>query len=280
VTGRRPWFATSEALRSLLVRLHAAGPDAWRADPDAAALMAYAMEKYGALARKHHLEPEDAAVAAFEVMRTRAAREAQDPWAVVTRAVQVTLIAEERANGLLCSTTRARRAEVSVHHDAERFSDRETPVCDYHAAFHVAAEQDTDVFDEGPVGEEPTSAFEAVDGAAALFTALGWPSDTVRAGLDYICSRLISSGSRASAHESLRRDQQARGLLDLDRRSWAALLRIVLGNPNPDRAHTAAGRGVLMRLLIGYRPSDLLADDELVLDISRTAPRLARGPRS
>lgn len=276
MTGQ-PWFATSESLRSLLVRLHEAGRDGWREDPDAADLMAYTMEKYGALARKHRLEPEDAAVAAFEVMRTRAVRQAQDPWAVVTRAVQVTLIAEERAHGLLCSPARARRAEVSVHHDAERFSDRETPVCDYHPAFHVPPAHETVGLDDEPTGEKPTSAYEAVDAAAALFTALGWPSDTVRAGLDYICSRLISSESRARALESLRRDQQAPGLLDLDWPSWTSLLRIVLGNPHPDRAHTAAGRGVLVRLLIGYRPADLLADDDLVLAVSRSAPQSARG---
>ena len=34
---------------------------------------------------------------------------ADDPWAVITRAVQVSLIAEERAAGLLCSTAQARR---------------------------------------------------------------------------------------------------------------------------------------------------------------------------
>ena len=105
----RPPFTDSEVLRATLHRLHSAGEQSWRDDPEAAELMRYAMDKYGALARKHHLEPEEAAVAAFEVMRTRAARDACDPWAVVTRAVQVTLIAEERANGLLCSTQHAAR---------------------------------------------------------------------------------------------------------------------------------------------------------------------------
>ena len=35
----QPAFATSEGLRVLLVRLHDAGPGAWRTDPEAAALM-------------------------------------------------------------------------------------------------------------------------------------------------------------------------------------------------------------------------------------------------
>lgn len=269
-------FVTSEGLRSLLVRLHDAGGDGWRDDPEAAALMVYTMDKYGALARKHHLEPEDAAVAAFEVMRTRAVRQADDPWAVVTRAVQVTLIADERANGLLCSTTRARRPEVSAHHDVERFSDRETAICEYHPAFRVGVEQDTVGLDGGPGGDEPTGAFAAVDQAVVLFTALGWPCEVARTGLDYICSKLISAGSRASAHESLRRDHHARALLDVDREAWSTLLRLVLGTPNPDRAHTSSGRGVLLRLLIGYSVLDLLADDDLVLAISAAAPQIAR----
>src|SRR3546814_5147643 len=62
--------------------------------------MRFATTKYAALARKYDLAPEDAAVAAFEAMRTRAVRTAVDPWGVVTRAVQITLIYEARAQGL------------------------------------------------------------------------------------------------------------------------------------------------------------------------------------
>lgn len=277
ITG--PEFASPEVLRALLLRLHEAGPGAWRKDPEASDLMAFVMLKYGSLARKHLLDPADAAAAAFEAMRTRAVREADDPWAVVTRAVQITLIAEERANGLLCSTARARRPEVSAHHDALRFSDRDTPVYEYHPAFQIAAEQDTLDIDDSArsIEAEPTSAFEAAESAVVLLTALGWPGDATRAGMDYICSRLISLGSRVSAHESLRRDAHARVLLDLDRASWAALLRIVLGSPHPDHAHTSTGRGLLMRLLTGYRPLDLLADDDLVLAIAGAAPHPIKG---
>lgn len=90
-------FTTGEGLRALLRRLHEAGPDAWRTDPVAARLMAFAAEKYEALARKHGLDPWEAATAAFDVMRTRSAREAVDPWGVVTHAVRITCIFEERA---------------------------------------------------------------------------------------------------------------------------------------------------------------------------------------
>ncbi|GAA4796692.1 hypothetical protein GCM10023352_15210 [Rothia endophytica] len=90
-------YTTSAGLRALLARLHAAGPGAWARDPVAGELMQYAAQKYAALARKHSLDPWEAASAAFDVMRTRSAREAIDPWGVVTHAVRITCIAEERA---------------------------------------------------------------------------------------------------------------------------------------------------------------------------------------
>jgi hypothetical protein len=268
-------FRTSEGLRGLLARLEESSLDAWRDDDEAASLMRFTMGKYGALARKHGLEPADAAVAAFEVMRTRAARSALDPWAVVTRAVQVTLIADERANGLLCSTGRARRLANTDDHDAERFSDRETPLHEYHPAFRIESEPDSvtpgDEIDDGD--EVPTSAYDAVDIAVELFVALGWPRDTARTALDYVCARLIEAGSRTNAHEVLRRDHHARALLDLDRRAWAAMLHVVLGTPNKDLAHTAAGRGLFLRLLIDEKPDELLDDDALVAAIHAGAAR-------
>ena len=270
-------FRSPEGLRMLLVRLEESGHDAWREDDEAAALMRFTMEKYGALARKHRLEPEDAAFAAFEVMRTRAARTALDPWAVVTRAVQVTLIADERANGLLCSTGRARRLANTGEHDAERFSERETPLYDYHPAFRVEPEQNRidPAYEAADGDDDPTSAYAAVDIAVELFVALGWPRDTARTALDYVCARLIEAGSRTNAHEVLRRDHHARALLDLDRRGWATMLRVVLGSPNKDLAHTSAGRGLFLRLLIDENPDELLDDDELVAAIHGSAGRTA-----
>lgn len=73
-------YRNSEGLRALLNRLHTAGRGAWEQDPVAAELMAFAAEKYAALARKHRLDPWEAASAAFDVMRTKAARTAEDPW--------------------------------------------------------------------------------------------------------------------------------------------------------------------------------------------------------
>lgn len=251
-------FTTSEGLRSLLRRLDDDGPGTWRHDPEAADLMVFTMRKYGALAHKHGREPADAAVAAFEVMRTNAARKAHDPWAVVTRAVQLTLTYEAKAEGLLCSTSRARRPEWAKDREPERFGDRETPLSEYHRAFWVEAEQDAE--DERPPSDgESTNAFVALDRAVDLFTELGWPQDTARSGLEYICARLMRAGSRGAAFHYLRRDRHARALLDVTQRGWIAMLQAVLGNQHPDRVNTCAGRGLLLLLLIGYEVEDMLS---------------------
>ena len=52
-----------------------------------------------------------------------------------------------------------------------------------------------------------------------------------------------------------------------------AMMKAVLGNPHPAYAATAAGRGVLLRLLIGEPVAVLLRDDDLVLAVSLAAPR-------
>ncbi|GAB2761789.1 hypothetical protein GCM10027020_12600 [Nocardioides salsibiostraticola] len=272
-----PVFATTEGLRLLLVRLQYSGPRGWEDDSEASALMTFAMRKYAALAHKHGLEPSDAAVAAFDVMRTRAARVADDPWAVVTRAVQLSLIYEARAQGLLCSPHQARRAALATCHDAERFSDRETELAEYHPAFRV--EDDLKEID-GPalVGtEEPTNAYVALDAAVVLFVELGWPESAARIGLEYICSRVMRSGDRPAAYEALRRDQNLRAQLELDQESWLDVLRVVLGNPGPDYTGTAAGRGILLRLLIGHRVDELFGDIDVADAIEKAATQVVGG---
>ena len=277
-------FTTSAGLRVLLRRLHEAGERAWAHDPVAAERMRFAAEKYGALARKHGLDPWEAASAAFDVMRTRSAREADDPWGVVTHAVLITCIAEERAQGLLCSTHQARRPHISAFHDAERISDRETPLSEYHPAFRVTdPEPDTDpaggdVNDGGGGGGvgAAMSASSAMEDAIALVTMLGWEPATARASVEHIGGALAKAGARHTAYETLRRDQYARALLDLPGRSWTGLLKALIGNPHPSVAATPAGRGVLLRLLIGETLPVLLRDDDLVLTICLAAPGRGR----
>ncbi|MBU3994890.1 MAG: hypothetical protein KKF42_03785, partial [Actinobacteria bacterium] len=67
-------FEDSERLRALLNRLDAAGECAWRSDPEAAGLMRHAAQKYAALAKKHGLDPWEAASAAFVAMQGPSAR--------------------------------------------------------------------------------------------------------------------------------------------------------------------------------------------------------------
>lgn len=274
---RRERFDDSEALRALLTRLHEAGRGAWRHDPEAAALMEHAASKYAALARKHGLDPWEAASAAFEAMRGAATRRAEDPWAVITRAVQVTCTAEERGNGLLCSVHQARRPRYSVFHDAERFSDRENPLPDYHPAFRFDPFTDDEPDDEDSAPERAVNVTAAIEDTIAFLTRVGWEPETARAAVEYVTARLTEASSRASAFEVLRRDRQARALLDLPGASWTALLRAVLGVPDPALAHTNAGRGMLRRLLIGQPLRALLTDDDLVITAGLAAPRFDAG---
>lgn len=273
-----PAFATSEGLRELLRQLHSGERD-WRDAPEAAELMDFTMKKYGALARKNGLEPADAAVAAFEVMRARASRNALDPWAVVTRAVQLTLTYEARANGLLCSTGRARRAESARFHDAERFSDRDTPVYEHHPAFRVEPQTaHIDGQDDPPAErEESTNAFVALDRTVEVFIELGWPPEVARAGVEYIGNRLMHSGTRRTAFEYLRRDRHAQALLDLDQWAWLLMLRAVLGNQSRDRTETCSGRGLLLLLLIGFDVDDVLGLPSVTSPIRRAARTLRLG---
>lgn len=285
-------FIDSEGLRSLLYRLYGAGPDAWRDDPEVAELMAYTMEKYGALARRHGFEPADAAAAAYEVLRTRPVRKAEDPWAVVTHAVQITMIAEDRAAGMLCSEARVRRADMAEFHDAQRLSDRESSLADYHPAFQAAPAQDiavlvldaeqekkqkeakarregnhdvkSDMAEEVPgQAEEPPNAFIALDRIVEVLVGFGWPEPTARGALEYIGSRLTMSGSRQAAYERLRRERQPWLQFDLDLEVWGTLLRAVLGSPDPDRAKTITGKGMWWRFLKGHESEQILADPSL-----------------
>ena len=276
--GHRRGFENSERLRELLTRLDAEGPDAWRTDPVAAELMRYAADKYAALARKHGLDPWEAATAAFEAMRTPSVRRADDPWAVITRAVQITCIAENRANGLLCSVHQARRPRYSSFHDAERFSDRENPLTDYHPAFRADpfANDDEDDTDELEVSGA-TGVESAVEDTIALLCLLGWEPELARAAVECICARLAESVSRAGAYESLRRDRHARALLDIPASSWYRLLRIILGSPDAHLTGTNASRGVLLRLLIGESLRHLLTDVDLAVAVTVAAPGVMRG---
>ena len=277
-------FTTSEGLRALLIRLYEGGEDAWVHDPVARDLMEFAADKYRALARKHKLDTWEAVAAAFDAMQYRSTREANDPWAIITHAVRITCVYEERAQGLLCSVHQARRAHVSAFHDPERFSDRDTALADYHPAFHTTDTHpsaiDTEPRESLGSAQACMSASSAAEDAIAILCLLDWPTDTARASVEHVCGALMKAGTRQSAYEALRRDRHARALLDLPRHSWTALLKALLGNPHPAYAATTTGRGVLLRLLLGETLDLLLRDDDLILALALAAPSSRGGEPS
>ena len=277
-------FTTGEGLRALLNRLAEGGEDAWVHDPVARDLMEFAADKYRALARKHKLDSWEAVTAAFDAMQYRSTREANDPWAIITHAVRITCVYEERAQGLLCSVHQARRAHVSAFHDPERFSERDNALADYHPAFHTTDLRPSDLEPEPREGlgsaQACMSAGSAAEDAIAMLCLLDWPADTARAAVEHVCGALMKAGTRQSAYEALRRDRHARALLDLPRRSWAALLKALLGNPHPAYVATSSGRGVLLRLLLGETLDLLLRDDDLILALALAAPNGGGGESS
>jgi len=255
-----PAFASSAGLRVLLDRLHDNGPDAWRDDPDASALLAYAIDRYAPLARTWHRDPGEAATAAFLAMRHDGVRRAADPWAVVTRAVQVSLSAENHADRHLTSVEKARRSQ---HAD----SDAPLRAGDY---TDTLTTQTIDP-DASPGAARGTQAADQDDtepviaDATTLLRLLGWPEPVAATVVEYVAARLADAGSIPAAYETLRRDTAILVQLDLDRTAWTALVGVLLGGrPQPGRP---TRQGVLARLLLGDTIRDLLDDTALVRNV-------------
>ena len=249
-------FEDPEGLRRLLERLHRGGDGAWRSDGEAAELMRFCARRYAGLAVKYGLDRDDAAVAAFEAMRNPSTRTASNPWAVVTVAVRITLIAEHRAHGLLTSPHRARRARYTQFHDPERFSDRDTDLATWHPSLRTTDPADThDESEVGPAGR-------AIDDAVTFLTLLGWSPDLARGILDHVAARLAETGDRTHAAAVLHRDHALPVLLGLTQVDWNAVVRLLLGTPTSP--HFGLRAGLLARLLTGETIRQLLHDDTLV----------------
>ncbi|RXW33488.1 exopolyphosphatase [Propioniciclava flava] len=260
-------FQSPDGLRALLIRLHESGPGAWQTDREAAELMRYTAIKYRPLARKHGLDAWEVASAAFEVMLAPSTRNAGNPWAVVTRAVQITCIAEARAAGLLVSTGKVRHTgRIAGFHDAIRFAEREN-LTDYHPAFAVTPDND-----EPEPGEDDGPVAAVLSEVVGLFVSADWDAALVADCVEHVAYRLADLSSRPRAVEVLRRDRSIPTLLDVPRRSWTSLLRIVLGHPDPKHADTPTGDGVLLRLLSGEPPESLRDDDALTDAIHAAHP--------
>lgn len=263
----RHGFETPEGLRALQIRLHESGPGAWRADREAAELMRYTANRYRRLARKYGLDTWEVASAAFEVMLAPSTRNAGNPWAVVTHAVQITCGGEVRAAGLLVSPGKVRHtSRVAEFHDAIRFAEREN-LADYHPAF--TGNRTTDETGESE-GSDRARVAAVLSEMVGLFVSEGWDAVLVADCVEHMAYRLADLSSRRSAVEVLRRDRTLPVLLGVQPRSWAALLRIVLGHPAPKHTGTPTGDGVLLRLLSGETPDSLRDDDDL-MDAIRVA---------
>jgi len=148
-------------------------------------------------------------------MRTKAAREADNPWAVITHAVRITCIAAERAQGLLCSTHQARRPHVSAFHDPERFSDRHNPLADYHPALQVNLDTDHTTAPKTPRVRPRSRVRCRQRSRTRSRCSRCWGGPRRWHGPRLSTSALAKSGTRHTAYETLRRDKHARALLDL-----------------------------------------------------------------
>ena len=82
----------------------------------------------------------------------------------------------------------------------------------------------------------------------------------------------------AAADPALRRDNRARAMLDVGRKPWNAAIRVLLGTPNPAYGATKAGRGLLMRLVLGETLEDVFTDDDIVRKLAATAPVAPTAP--
>jgi hypothetical protein len=61
-------------------------------------------------------------------------------------------------------------------------------------------------------------------------------------------------------------------LLDIDQPAWLTMLRLVLGNRDPERRHTAEGRGLLLRRCLDESVEDLIYDDAVATALVAAAP--------
>ena len=230
--------------------------------------MRYTAERYRRLARKYGLDEWEVASAAFEVMLAPSTRNAGNPWAVVTRAVQITCGVEMRASGMLVAPAKVRHmSRFSRFHDAIRFAEREN-LADYHPAFYVTDPTTDDEEDSGDRARVAAVLSEIV----GLFASVGWDAVLVTDCIEHVAYRLGDLTSRPNAVEVLRRDRTISTLLGIPPRSWAALLRIVLGHPAPKHAGTATGDGVLLRLLSGEPLDSLRCDTGLLAAIWAANP--------
>jgi hypothetical protein len=244
-----PDFRNSETLRELIAILTAT--NTWATSRVARELMLFTMRKYAPVARAWHRDPADAAYAAFLALRSPTTVSANDPWAVVTRSVQLGLAAEEHADRLMTSSDKARRPAKRPLEEPVRAGHYEEYLYDIHPRDPLM---------------HPNDGQEAIDGviraACVFFVVTGWPAHTVEVAIEYICNRITSLSSQDSALDVLTTDTALAYRLGYRDSEWAALLRLLVGVKATKRRN--ADTGILARVVLGDTINDLLHDKRLV----------------
>lgn len=251
-----PDFTTGEGLRILLTELNE--HNAWASSPVAAELMAYATRKYTPIAKAWHRDPADAAYEAFLAMRQPTTLRADDPWAVITRAVALGIAAEVHADRNMTSQDKARRPSKRPSEEPMRAGHYEEFFYDVHPHADSLVQHS---------GEDHS--VDRVIRATCVFLVLtDWPARPVEQAVDYIAHRVTGLSSRCSAVEVVSKELHIALRLGYTAQTWAALVRLVVGTQTGKRA--SGQYGLFARVLLGDDVTDLLRDEALV-NSSRTA---------
>jgi hypothetical protein len=250
-----PNFADSETLREVVASLTAT--DTWARSPVARELMLFTMRKYAPVAKGWHRDPADAAYAAFLAFRAPTTLAANDPWAVVTQAVRLSIAAEAHADRLMTSSEKARRPTKRPPSEPIRAGGYDELLYDIRPR---NMSSDSDGNNDGT---------ERVIRSACVFLVInGWPVRTVQLAVEYICSRITSLSSHDSAMDVLTADTAMAYRLGYSNAMWETLLRLLIGVKSGRRRD---GRiGILGRLVLGETVADLLQDEDFA-DLARKA---------
>jgi len=238
-------FTTPEGLRQVIIELTTHG--AWSTSPVAAELMVYATAKYTPVAKAWHRDPADAAYEAFTAMVTPSTLRAKDPWAVVTRAVALSIAAETLAERLLTSQDKARRPKKRPDAEPLRAGHYEDYLYDIHP--HQPSER-------------PEDGVDRVVRTTSVFLVLtGWGPRPVEQAVDYIAHRITGLRSRESAAETVAGDLHIATRLGYHPDAWRGLVRLTVGRRPKDGEREM---GLFARVLLGDDIAELLADEHLV----------------
>lgn len=259
--SRPPDFTTSEGLRELLTELNE--HNAWATSPVAAELMVYATGKYAPIAKAWRREPADAAYEAFLAMRRPTTLRADDPWAVITRAVALGIAAEVHADRNMTSQDKARRPSKRPVEEPMRAGHYEEFFYDVHPHAHSLHTSGN--------GED-TSVDRVIRATCVFLVLTDWPARPVEQAVDYIAHRITGLSSGTSALEIVSHELHIAIRLGYTPDEWAGLVRLVVGTKTGRRK--SGDYGLFARVLLGDDVADLLRDETLV----ETSRRMASVP--